>query len=360
MRESESSYECVRGRGTSRGGASLSVSLGDGALCNPAGCCAHGARGICRGLCVWPEHRCVLAATLVGRVRGMRSRGLPSFPVGVPPSSQPAVPGPSPWGQALPLLGVEAAKVCWGKSEKKVKMLVTQCVCLLCDPMDCSLPGSSVHGNLQARILEWVAMPHSRDLPTQGLNPGLPCCRWILYHLSHQGSPRILEWVAYPFSRGSSHPGIKPRSPTLQADFSLSESPGKYKHFYCLTLFGPVLVLGNGDPGVNLTQSLSPRALSLAAPKEIKDIILQPLPPGPCFQTWSMTSSCSTSMAQAWRPSSTHPTSSSPSFREQAPWASPLSAWSESQSRAVPEAQKTSGVRSKRQSSPPKPARGHP
>ena len=32
----------------------------------------------------------------------------------------------------------------------------------LCDPMDCSLPGSSVHGILQARILEWVAMPSSR------------------------------------------------------------------------------------------------------------------------------------------------------------------------------------------------------
>ena len=42
--------------------------------------------------------------------------------------------------------------------------------------------------------------------PTQGLNPGLPPCRWILYQLSHQGSPRILEWVAYPFSRGSSWP----------------------------------------------------------------------------------------------------------------------------------------------------------
>ena len=39
--------------------------------------------------------------------------------------------------------------------------------------------------------------------PTQGLNPGL---LWILYHLSHQGSPRILGWVAYPFSRGSSQP----------------------------------------------------------------------------------------------------------------------------------------------------------
>ena len=36
--------------------------------------------------------------------------------------------------------------------------------------------------------------------PTQGLNPGLPHCRRILYQLSHQGSPRILEQVAYPFS----------------------------------------------------------------------------------------------------------------------------------------------------------------
>ena len=40
--------------------------------------------------------------------------------------------------------------------------------------------------------------------PTQGLNPGLPQCRQILYQLSHKGSPRILEWVAYPFSSRSS------------------------------------------------------------------------------------------------------------------------------------------------------------
>ena len=42
--------------------------------------------------------------------------------------------------------------------------------------------------------------------PTQGLNPDLLNCRWILYQLSHKGSPRILEWIAYPFSRGSSQP----------------------------------------------------------------------------------------------------------------------------------------------------------
>ena len=42
--------------------------------------------------------------------------------------------------------------------------------------------------------------------PTQGLNPGLPFCRQILYRMSHWGSPRILEWVAYLFSSGSSQP----------------------------------------------------------------------------------------------------------------------------------------------------------
>ena len=40
--------------------------------------------------------------------------------------------------------------------------------------------------------------------PTQGSNPGLLHCKWILYQLSYQGSPGILEWVAYPFSSGSS------------------------------------------------------------------------------------------------------------------------------------------------------------
>ena len=49
--------------------------------------------------------------------------------------------------------------------------------------------------------------------PTQGLNPGLPHCRWILYQLSQKGSPRILERVAYPFFRGSSQARNQPGSP---------------------------------------------------------------------------------------------------------------------------------------------------
>ena len=69
--------------------------------------------------------------------------------------------------------------------------------------MDYSLPGSSVHGILQTRILEWVAVPFARIFPTQGLNPVLLNSRQILCHLSHQESPKIPEWVALPLSRGS-------------------------------------------------------------------------------------------------------------------------------------------------------------
>ena len=54
----------------------------------------------------------------------------------------------------------------------------------LCNPLDCSLPGSSVHGILQARILEWVAISFSGGIfPAQGSNPGLLHCRQILYQL---------------------------------------------------------------------------------------------------------------------------------------------------------------------------------
>ena len=43
----------------------------------------------------------------------------------------------------------------------------------LCNPMDCSLPGSSVHGISQARILEWVGILLQEIFPSQGSNPGL-------------------------------------------------------------------------------------------------------------------------------------------------------------------------------------------
>ena len=142
----------------------------------------------------------------------------------------------------------------WIQRTRKKVIFISQCVHVhvqshltLHNPMDCSPLGFSVHGILQARILEWVAMPSSRGstrnwdrtqlscvsrtgkhiesesclvvsnswwphglynpwnspgqnigvgslsllqgiFPTQGLNPGLPHCRQVLYQLSHKGS----------------------------------------------------------------------------------------------------------------------------------------------------------------------------
>ena len=76
--------------------------------------------------------------------------------------------------------------------------LIAQSCLTLCDHMNCSPPGSLSMGILQARILEWVAMSSSRRSSQpgkvqryEGSNLGLPHCRWILYCLSHQGSPRM-------------------------------------------------------------------------------------------------------------------------------------------------------------------------
>ena len=77
-----------------------------------------------------------------------------------------------------------------------VKVLVTQLCLILCDSTDCSPPGSSVHGILQARILGFL-LPSPEDLPD---------------------------------------PGIKPRPPALQADSPLSEPPGK-PHYYIIATF---------------------------------------------------------------------------------------------------------------------------
>ena len=70
-----------------------------------------------------------------------------------------------------------------------MKALVTQSYPTLCNPMDCSSPGSSIHGILQARILEWVAISFSRGSSRPRYQTCLLHCRQILYYLNHQGSP---------------------------------------------------------------------------------------------------------------------------------------------------------------------------
>ena len=84
--------------------------------------------------------------------------------------------------------GLMSTRVKSHGSEKKVKVLVTQPCLTPFDLMNWSLPGSSVHGILQARTLALLAIPFFRgSSPTQGSNPGLLHCRQILYHLSPQG-----------------------------------------------------------------------------------------------------------------------------------------------------------------------------
>ena len=75
----------------------------------------------------------------------------------------------------------------WGHyAKEKTKYCVCMCAksfqsCLsLCDPMNCSPPGSSVHQILQARILEWVACPPPGDLPDPEIKPeSLTSPGWI-------------------------------------------------------------------------------------------------------------------------------------------------------------------------------------
>ena len=147
-----------------------------------------------------------------------------------------------------------------------------------CDPRDCSPPGSSIHGILQVRILEWVAISFSRgssrsrnqtrvsriaggrfnlwatrDRTKSWYNLSrkqwsLKCvcvcvfvhslsCVWIFatpWTVAYK-APLSMEFSKQEYSSGLPFPspgdlpdpGIEPRSPTLQADTLLSESPGK-------------------------------------------------------------------------------------------------------------------------------------
>ena len=76
-------------------------------------------------------------------------------------------------------------------TELRADVNISSQLCLtLCNPVVYSPPGSSVHGILQPRIPEWVAIPFSRGISvTQGSNRGLLGCKRIPYRLSLQGSP---------------------------------------------------------------------------------------------------------------------------------------------------------------------------
>ena len=69
----------------------------------------------------------------------------------------------------------------------KVKVLVTPSYTTLCDPMDCSPPGSSIQGILQEEYWSGLPLASPGDLTDTGIKSGSLILQ-ILYHLSHQGS----------------------------------------------------------------------------------------------------------------------------------------------------------------------------
>ena len=87
------------------------------------------------------------------------------------------------------------------RSQSLYCVLVAQLCPTLCDSMDYSPSGSSVHGVLQARVLEWVAIPFSRGSSQPRDRTCLLHCRQIPYHLNHQGSFVLcFLYVLWPFS----------------------------------------------------------------------------------------------------------------------------------------------------------------
>ena len=143
-------------------------------------------------------------------------------------------------------------------------MLVAQSHLTLCKPMGCSLPGSSVHGILKARILEWGSHFLLQGIfLTQESNLGLLHDRRILYHLSHQGSPdphpvhspqpnplniipcsengNLSLLLAQVMASEVIHP---PLSPTLHIQINLLSRKLTTSHHLCSCFLGPSIVLG--------------------------------------------------------------------------------------------------------------------
>ena len=75
--------------------------------------------------------------------------------------------------------------------------LVAQSCPTLCNPMNYNPPGFSVHGILQARILEWVPIAFSRGSSRPRIEPGFPALQANSLPQSHQGSPYLFQWSWY-------------------------------------------------------------------------------------------------------------------------------------------------------------------
>ena len=131
----------------------------------------------------------------------------------------------------------------------KTEMLIKQgytlpCLCAcakllqscltLCNPMGCSLPGSSVHGILLQEYWSGLPCPPPGSTIFVVVVKVTQSCLTLFnpkdYTVHGILQSRILEWVAFPFPGDLPNPGIKPRAPALQADALPAEPQGKTKN----------------------------------------------------------------------------------------------------------------------------------
>ena len=151
---------------------------------------------------------------------------LPLMPLPTPASSlPPTLPGATLPRALLTGLNVSEESLCRTLETHRDSYKWPSLMCMLshfsptlCDPTRCSPPGSSVHGILQARILEWIAMPSSRGSspPRDWIHIAYISCisRWVLYHWAtwEAPSPLVLKCISAVIGRNRSfgwspHPG---------------------------------------------------------------------------------------------------------------------------------------------------------
>ena len=107
-------------------------------------------------------------------------------------------------------------------------LLVAQSCPTPCDPMDCSLPGASVHGIFQVRILEWVAISFSKGSSWSGIEPTSSALQACSLLLSQQGSPYSPTYFPAIMCNSSLPPYLlscTPSSPAILALLLLLKDP---------------------------------------------------------------------------------------------------------------------------------------
>ena len=116
--------------------------------------------------------------------------------------------GPRPWDSPGKNTGLGCHFLLRRMKVKSESEVARSCPTLP-NPMDCSLPASSIHGIFQARVLEWVAIPSPGDLPNPGIDPRSPALQADSFLPTESPEKPQIVWIS-----PQSHPTIRERAAT--------------------------------------------------------------------------------------------------------------------------------------------------